>query len=96
VKVTIDIDCTPEEARAFLGLPEVRPLQERLLGEMETRMAEYLRQSDPQTLLDQWMPFGVKGMEQWQSLWVQMMNTAAGMAPQSTEGGRDRDEKRGR
>ena len=94
--MNIEIDCTPEEARQFLGLPEVRPLQERLLSEMEARMAEYLRQSDPQTLLDQWMPFGVKGMEQWQSLWVQMLNTAAGMAPQSTEGGRGRDDERKR
>ena len=94
MKVTIEIDCTPEEARAFLGLPEVRPLQERLLSEMEARMAEYLRQSDPQTLIDQWMPFGVKGMEQWQSLWVQMLNTAAGMAPRATQGTSDRDDEK--
>ncbi|MFW5833660.1 MAG: DUF6489 family protein, partial [Pseudomonadota bacterium] len=47
MKVRIEVDCTPEEARAFLGLPEVRPLQERLLTEMETRMADYVRQSDP-------------------------------------------------
>ena len=95
MKVTIEIDCTPEEARAFLGLPEVRPLQERLLTEMEARMAEYLRQSDPQTLIDQWMPFGVKGMEQWQSLWVQMLNTAAGMAPKATQGGHGHDDETG-
>jgi len=93
MKITIEIDCTPEEARAFLGLPEVKPLQERLLSEMEARMAEYLRNSDPQTLLDQYMPFGVKGMEQWQSLWVQMLNTAAGLAPQATKGGRGRHDE---
>ncbi len=89
MKITIEVDCSPEEARAFLGLPEVRPLQERLLTEMEARMADYLRHTDPQTLVDQWMPFGVKGLEQWQSLWVQMLNTATGMATRSTPGGDD-------
>ncbi|MGH7053255.1 MAG: DUF6489 family protein, partial [Stellaceae bacterium] len=24
----MDIDCTPEEVRAFFGLPEVKPIQE--------------------------------------------------------------------
>lgn len=93
MKVTVEIDCTPEEARAFLGLPEVKPLQERLLAEMEARMAEYLRQSDPQTLVDHWMPFGVKGMEQWQSLWVHMLNTAAGLAPKGDPGADDARER---
>ncbi|MDZ4735977.1 MAG: DUF6489 family protein, partial [Rhodospirillaceae bacterium] len=38
MKVTIDIDCTPEEARAFMGLPDVAPLQARMLAEIEARM----------------------------------------------------------
>ena len=89
MKITIEVDCSPEEARAFLGLPEVRPLQERLLTEMEARMADYLRQTDPQTLVEQWMPFGVKGLEQWQSVWVQMLNTATGMSTRPTPSGDD-------
>ena len=35
MKFTINIDCTPEEARAYLGLPDVRPMQEQLLKEMQ-------------------------------------------------------------
>ena len=30
MKVNVEIDCTPEEARAFFGLPDVAPLQEKL------------------------------------------------------------------
>ena len=26
MKITVDVDCTPEEARAFLGLPDVKPM----------------------------------------------------------------------
>lgn len=38
LKITIDVDCTPEEARAFLGLPDVAPMQEWMLREMQERM----------------------------------------------------------
>ncbi len=89
MKVKIEVDCTPEEARAFLGLPDVRALQERLLTEMEVRMAEYVRQSDPQTLVEHWLPFGVKGMEQWQQMWAQMLTAASGLAPQPRKPGDD-------
>ena len=32
MKIKIDIDCTPQEARAFFGLPHVEPMQEAVLG----------------------------------------------------------------
>ena len=28
MKVTVEVDCTPEEARRFLGLPDVVPMQQ--------------------------------------------------------------------
>jgi hypothetical protein len=27
MKITVEVECTPEEARQFLGLPDVKPLQ---------------------------------------------------------------------
>jgi hypothetical protein len=47
MKIRIDIDCTPEEARAFLGLPELRPMQEELLKDLQERMARALQAMDP-------------------------------------------------
>ncbi len=38
MKVTVDIDCTPAEARAFLGLPDVTPLNDAMVAEMQERM----------------------------------------------------------
>jgi hypothetical protein len=29
MKIKLDIDCTPEEMRAFFGLPDVKPMQEK-------------------------------------------------------------------
>ena len=32
MKITVNVDCTPEEARSFLGLPDVQPLQAAVMG----------------------------------------------------------------
>ena len=34
MKVSLDIDCTPEEARRFLGLPDVTEANEALVAEV--------------------------------------------------------------
>jgi len=73
MKVKIDIDCTPEEARAFLGLPDVGPLQQALLREMEARMKAGLAAMDPETLMKTWFPGGMQGWEQMQkAFWSQL------------------------
>lgn len=64
MKITIDIDCTPEEARAFLGLPDVRPLQEELMEEIKNRTLASLRSMQPDEMLRVWLPANFKSMEQ--------------------------------
>ncbi|MEX2297588.1 MAG: DUF6489 family protein [Dongiaceae bacterium] len=59
MKVTIDIDCTPEEARAFMGLPDVAPLQARMLAEIEARMRAALEAMDPQQIVASWLTPGL-------------------------------------
>jgi hypothetical protein len=43
MKITMDVECTPEEARAFLGLPDVKPMQEQLMREVQDRMTANIR-----------------------------------------------------
>ena len=38
MKVNIEMDMTPEEARAFMGLPDVAPMQKKMMDEMQARM----------------------------------------------------------
>ena len=38
MKVTVEVDCTPEEARRFLGLPDVVPIQQAIMEKLEQRM----------------------------------------------------------
>jgi len=73
MKVTIDIDCTPEEARAFMGLPDVKPMQESVMQEVEDRMRANLQAMDPETMFKTWLPAGMQSFEQMQKMfWSQM------------------------
>ncbi len=78
MKIRIDVDCTPEEARTFLGLPDVAPMQEAIVEEIRKRMMSGLEAMDPETLMKTWMPLGLQGLEQAQKMfWSQLGKTAA-------------------
>ena len=68
MKVTIDIDCTPQEARAFFGLPDVEKLQETVVEEMRRRMSAGLSAEDLEKLFKLWMPAGGKAWENLQNM----------------------------
>ena len=63
MKITIEVDCTPAEARAFMGLPDVEPLQEEVMGEIQRRVMNALSMTDPQQLLKNWVPWSQQGIE---------------------------------
>ncbi|HMN72882.1 MAG TPA: DUF6489 family protein [Rhodoblastus sp.] len=56
MKVTIDIDCTPLEARQFFGLPDVQPMQAAVMDAMEKRMMKEMDNFTPEKLFETWMP----------------------------------------
>ena len=73
MKVTINIDCTPEEARTFFGLPDVQPMQERLMADLEERLRQNIQDLEPEALINKWLPLGLQGMEQMQkAMWSAM------------------------
>ena len=78
MKFSLDVDCTPEELRGFFGMPDVKPMQERLLKEVEERMRANLKALDPETLLKTWMPAGLKGFEQLQEMFLNQMSGRGG------------------
>ena len=80
MKITIEVDCSPEEARAFLGLPDVAPMQAAAMEELSQRLRAGLEAMDPEALMKTWMPLGVAGLEQAQKMFWSQMNEAAGGA----------------
>ena len=78
MKISFDIDCTAEEARRFFGLPEVQPLQEALLKEVQERIAANIKAMDAKTLIETWLPATLKGFEQLQQMFMAQMAGASG------------------
>ena len=80
MKVNVQIDCTPEEARAFFGLPDLKPMQDRILAEIEQRMKSSLNAMDPSEIFKTWLPASMQGVEQMQQMqqafWSQLANIA--------------------
>jgi hypothetical protein len=73
MKVHVEIYCTPEEARAFFGLPDVAPMQERLMKDVEERMVAAMRSMEPDALIKTWLPASMQGLENFQKMFWNAM-----------------------
>lgn len=56
MKVHIEVDMTPEEARALMGLPDVAPLQKQMMDEIKARMTKAMEAGDMESLMRAWTP----------------------------------------
>src|SRR5271168_2506977 len=68
MKMTIEVDCSPEEARRFLGLPDVSTLNDHLVGEMKKRIDANMTMISPDELVKNWMSFGAGAQEHFRKL----------------------------
>jgi hypothetical protein len=68
MKLNVEIDCTPAEARAALGLPDVTSINEHLVGEMKKRLDANIAMVAPEELMKNWMAFGGQASEQFMKL----------------------------
>ena len=64
MKVIVEVDCTPEEARRFLGLPDVVPMQQATMEKFQQRMESAVEAFTPEALLKAWMPMAPDQMQQ--------------------------------
>ena len=64
MKMTIEVDCTPEEARRFMGLPDVSALNDHLVSEMSKRVDANINLLNPEEFMKNWMSFGTGAQEQ--------------------------------
>lgn len=87
MKIKFDIECTPEEARTFLGLPDVVPMQEKALKEIEKKMLENIKSLDAETFVKTWMPATIQGWGEMQKMFWQNMGN-----PSMNTGSQDKDD----
>jgi len=82
MKVNVEMTCTPEEARAFFGLPDIKPMQDRIMGEIEERLKSSLNSMNPEQVFKTWLPASMQGVDQMQQMqqmfWQQLAGIASG------------------
>lgn len=88
MKINFDIECTPEEARKFLGLPDVAPMQDAIMSQIQKRVEDSIHSLEPEALVKTWMPLTMQSFqglgEIQKTFWSQMnmMNTTGKDAPE--------------
>lgn len=58
MKVTVEVDCTPQEARAFFGQPDVEAFNDWMVAQMKARFEQNMEALKPEELMKGWMAFG--------------------------------------
>ncbi len=76
MKFTVDVDCTPVEARSFLGLPDLTPIQDHYVQTLLETMKGGANIEQIETMFRNLSPFGDAGMK----LFSNMMDISMGAA----------------
>jgi hypothetical protein len=79
MKINIEIDCTPLEAREFMGLPDVQPMQAAILEKLQARMMASLESLSPEGLMKTW--FDPKMAERFQDMFGGLSGFGSGAKP---------------
>jgi oligoendopeptidase F len=68
MKINVDVECTPEEARRVMGLPDFTPVHDKYIS----ILLETMQNTGSPELLDSvmksWAPMGEAGMNFWRRM----------------------------
>ncbi|MEH3146191.1 MAG: DUF6489 family protein [Methylobacterium frigidaeris] len=85
MKFRVEVDCTPLEARQFVGLPNVEPMQAAVMAEIERRMLADMERFSPDAILRSWFTQFPQNAEQMQGLFLKMFQQGFGGSGPKTE-----------
>jgi hypothetical protein len=68
MKINVEVDCTPEEARRAMGLPDLSPVHERYVAMMVEAIDKQGTPEGFQEMMRQWGPMGDAGMSFWRGM----------------------------
>ncbi|NBT39748.1 MAG: hypothetical protein EBT20_04735 [Alphaproteobacteria bacterium] len=81
MKIQMNIECTPQEARAALGLPDLEPLHAIFIDQMTEQLKQTADQLDPNEFVKTWAPLGAQSLDAFNKMFTTM---ATGMNNTST------------
>jgi hypothetical protein len=84
MKITIEIDCTPEEARSFMGLPDVSPANNVYVENLAKAMQGVSNPDQLQQYASALAPMGQVGLKLFQSFVESGMKGASGSSGSKT------------
>ena len=76
MKVTVDVECTPAEAREVLGLPDVRPIQAAMMKKFEAQMSASVEKLSPDAVLSSWFNLDPKNWTRIQDVFANFISHA--------------------
>src|SRR3954454_13969104 len=85
MRATINIECTPAEARAFFGLPDVQPMQAVMMDRLQERMVREIYCFSPEALVNQWLATLPQNVERMQDLFANMFLGGTGQDGTGTD-----------
>ena len=68
MKFHVDVDCTPEEARSFLGLPDMKPIHDLYIQAVTDTMSGQTNLEQMERMFRSLSPLGDAGMKLFSSL----------------------------
>lgn len=68
MKITVDVECTPEEARRFMGLPDLAPVHEKYVAMISGSMDGVVAPDLVETMMKSWAPMSDAGMGMWRKM----------------------------
>jgi hypothetical protein len=74
MKISVDVDCTPEEARRFLGLPDLTPVHAAYVERMTKFVTDASTAETFGEMVKSWGPMTEAGM----TMWRQAMENMSG------------------
>jgi hypothetical protein len=78
MKINVEVDCTPQEARQFFGLPDVAPMQIAVMDKLQQQMMANIEKVSPEALMQSWFTFDPKIAERFQDMFVTMAGLGGG------------------
>ena len=72
MKVNVEVDCTPLEARQFFGLPDLAPMQTAVMEKLQQQMLANIEKVSPEALMQSWFTFDPKIAERFGDMFVTM------------------------
>jgi hypothetical protein len=72
MNVTVNVDCTPEEARRFLGLPDLTPVHAAYVEKLQKTVADSMTSDMVAEMMKSWGPMTEAGMSVWRQMFDQV------------------------